>query len=416
MIRFIRKGTLTAALLGFGFVPASFAGSPYAVNRPNTVETPAKDEQVVIVREPGKPDRHCVLVAVKENPDGSKTYQVKASDNGEIISINQRLPEPEKSPVIGSLSVVKPVEAVAPVEIPKPIDAKPVGIEPIDAPAVIDPKVAVPEIALPVIEPIAPEMKLPRLKDRPVDPLLNPPTVEMIKVPNMTRPKAIPTNGEKKPRKGLLEAIFGRNPFDPEETCGVCNTVCPPASQQAPEIVASKPIPEPVLTPPPAPEPVVPAKGIARIEPVGRSTIDDVATVAAVPPQPPVTRPLADPLPITVPAHNSGTRQLDPESKRFEELKKELVTALRPSQRMAAAEDLIVLAPGRLEEVRAALMTAAQEDAAGCVRAACVHCLAKLRTRDQAYLSLLDSAQEDEDAEVRQVAAYALQKATMNKR
>jgi hypothetical protein len=116
---------------------------------------------------------------------------------------------------------------------------------------------------------------------------------------------------------------------------------------------------------------------------------------------------------MTLPATTSdkvATPRLDDEQGQFLELKQMLVTAVTPSQRIAAAEAMLMLAPGRLEELRSVLLTAAQDDPAGCVRATCVHCLSKLRTRDQAFQSLLNAAQEDEDGEVREEATLALQK------
>jgi len=379
MKRFIRTTTLSATLLGMGLAPSwSLAGSPYSANRQATAEpaggtsgaavraekpVPKVEEQVVIIRESGKPDRHCVLVTLKTMADGSRTYVVKANDTGELLTIDQKgNVEPDQGPPIKSADELKLVESFDPPKQPKPSAEAPIA-----SPA-----------ASVAVESVSPESNLPRLKERAVDPLLNPPSIDSIRTPVSSKPKHVEP---KPPRKGFIQSFFSMDlQSGCDSTCGVC------------ESVVTAPVPLIAQTAEP-----LPVKGMAMIEPPGRSIVADPAPAM-----------IAEPLMVT--AGMNLADKGDPDWKKLAELRETLVHGLRPTQRMAAAEDMIAIAPGRLQEVRAALMTAAQEDPAGCVRAACVHCLSKLRTRDQAYINLLDVAQEDEDAEVRDVVAYAMQK------
>jgi hypothetical protein len=173
-------------------------------------------------------------------------------------------------------------------------------------------------------------------------------------------------------------------------------TVTPPEAPSAPaalrirvEVPPARLAVEPPMRTTPAP--------IALTAP-GHSFVGDAkpSVIATARPMPPVAQPPAPPM--------------EPELLKLQELKRTLETAILPSQRIAAAEALVYAAPGHVEDVRSILMSAAQDDPAGCVRATCVHSLAKLRTRGQAFVDLLDAAQDDTDSEVREEAAFAMQK------
>jgi len=381
MLRYLRTTTLSVTLLSTGL---SLAGSPYSANRPQSADTPVAssvagvvpvkaekvEEQVVIVRETGKPDRHCVLVSMKTLADGTKTYQVKATDNGETLMIDQKgaVTHADTGPPIKSAEELILVEGLEPPAPPMKTTPAPI-----------------------VVESTSPELTLPRLKDRPVDPLLHPPSVDTLKTPATSKPKS---DSPRTPRKGFMQSLFGLHlDVDGDSVCGICETAAPASMQ--------------VLEPPPPESKKAP--GVATIEPPGRSVVADPVGMRPEMLLPSGVPQRLDPVAINASAMEQVDRN-DPDWKKLAELKQMLVNGLRPTQRMTAAEEMVAIAPGRLQEVRSLLMTAAQEDPAGCVRAAAVHCLTKLRTRDQAFSQFLDVAQEDEDAEVRAVVAYALQK------
>jgi hypothetical protein len=100
------------------------------------------------------------------------------------------------------------------------------------------------------------------------------------------------------------------------------------------------------------------------------------------------------------------------EQNRTAELKDALKNAERPSHRITAAEELASGARGASDDVRAALMLAAQDDPASCVRAACIRVLSHRGVRDQAFMTVLVSAQHDKDPAVRDEAGYAMKIAT----
>ena len=98
------------------------------------------------------------------------------------------------------------------------------------------------------------------------------------------------------------------------------------------------------------------------------------------------------------------------EQSRTAELKDSLKNAERPSQRMEAAEELSKGLYLQSREIKAALMLAATDDPAACVRAACIRCLAQQGVCDEEFTKLIAAAQNDKDESVREEAGYALKK------
>lgn len=98
------------------------------------------------------------------------------------------------------------------------------------------------------------------------------------------------------------------------------------------------------------------------------------------------------------------------ENSRSAELKDTLKNAERPTQRIVAAEELSKGLYLQTSDIKAALMLAATDDPAGCVRAACIRCLSQQGVRDEAFMKVVAAAKSDKDAQVRQEAEYALKK------
>jgi hypothetical protein len=91
---------------------------------------------------------------------------------------------------------------------------------------------------------------------------------------------------------------------------------------------------------------------------------------------------------------------------------RQLTTTLRisiyPSQREVAAEDLTHYDCHTNPEVVQALLLAARDDAAPLVRAACVHCLVKMKVHGDQVLGTLAMLRNDKDQHVRQEVEQAL--------
>ena len=82
--------------------------------------------------------------------------------------------------------------------------------------------------------------------------------------------------------------------------------------------------------------------------------------------------------------------------------------SLLPSQREMSAELLSNWDTSREPTVIPALLHAAGEDPAGTVRAACVHCLVKMRAKAPEVVSVLLRLKADPDLRVRRAAHQAL--------
>ena len=339
MIRYLRNGALAFALMGAGFLPASAsAASPTSPTMPNA---PAKEEykpdQIIVMKESGKPERRCKIVSANKSPDGTMTYQVKALDNGEMMTIHDRVPA----------TTAKPAPS-------NPAPPRPSGVV------------------------NKSEADLPRAKPRTSDPLLNPPLPTPGKAPVVA--------AKPEPEKSRFR-LFGKSEKQPA-----------PAKQAvaSSSYGTAKATPEPPMARVPnEPLPIGFGPQLPMTVPMPRSTANEPASVALY---------QAPPDPARV--------ALTLEKERIEEWKDNLKTALRPSERMAAAEALC--APTRITDAdtRAAVMLAAQDDPAGVVRAACIRGMSRSGLRDQAYMTLLVACQSDRDKSVREEAIFALQKAT----
>ncbi|MCE9529841.1 MAG: hypothetical protein K8T89_01670, partial [Planctomycetes bacterium] len=133
-----------------------------------------------------------------------------------------------------------------------------------------------------------------------------------------------------------------------------------------------------------------------------------VASVDPMTMRPVLNDPLSLPTSRNMPGAGYPTVAI--EKQRMLEMMETLKHALRPSERMTAAEDLAKGPFSRGADVHDALLLAAQEDPAGIVRATCIRCLSKLGVRDHKFMTLLAESQEDENPDIRDEAKYAMQK------
>ena len=422
MFRMIRRGALATALLGMGFSPAlAVAASPSPAANPEN-EGLYKSNQIILVKETGKPDRRGLIVSSKKLPDGSLAYQIKALDNGEMLTIYDRSQRVDAK--------------TAPAA--QPVASKPVPKTDVKSTAI-----------LPKTQPAAADDNLPRSQVRGSDPLLNPTIIDPkapVKKPETSqanRPAVVDST-----RPGFFKSLFGKSEPQPTpaSTCATCKTPQPATATacttcKTPAVVAK--------TTPTKTQPTLVAAVPAttkQVQPVAASKL----TMPAV--ETPVARGPTDPVPIfyagqqargpsdpvsiplsygpSLPAPQVRTNPMEPamlpiyqapidpvrqavayQQSRTVELKDALKNAERPSHRITAAEELSAGVRGQTPEVRVALMLAAQDDPAGMVRAACIRSLSHQGVRDEAFMSVLVAAQNDKDASVRDEAAVALQKA-----
>ncbi len=445
MIRFVRKGTFAGLLVGMGLSPSSLvAQSPYAANRTQeaaTKKVAEKEEQIVVVREHGKAERKCVLLSIKPQPNGLTHYVVKACDNGEIFTIQNDGPVTNKGkartqPARADDPVV--VQAQAETESgpailsPDEFPAKPELIAPAkkieertpeEMPGLPLPtSKALPELPIEIEQlPLKRPMTLPDTTSiiipGPLAPATNPKSANEIKnsteilviEPQMPEPSttveeipskqadagasiivadetpATPVRARgwvKRPRVSIFQRLFHKSPSEVD-----CQPCLPVPGQKAEMIVAAP-------------------------EKPGRATLDATPGQATLDLTPVASKPLVEPMPEARAMLNDARPMLSFEAKKLLEVKETLKSALLPSDRMAAAEEILASAGFNVAEVRAVLMQAAQDDPADCVRASCIRSLSKLNTRDRAYVDFLAKLQDADDVGLREEAIFALQKAT----
>ncbi len=385
MIRYLRNGALAAALLGAAF------SSPSAAAAAVPARMEYKRDQVILMKEQGKPDRRCVIISAKKQSDGSITYQVKALDNGDIITIHDRPPSSAKkqtptntTPAANATNGVK----------------RPPDITNITSKAEANLPRAKPRSNDPLLNPGSNEPLLnPPAKPRSNEPLPGPVTPTAYQPPEVS-PNPAPQPEREKPRFRL----FGRTEKPP--TPNAARTIPGTAhSTEEPPLAQVQQEPLPITNGPRLPMTV----------PVSRPDANEPAPLARSNQQASLPRPAAsEPAPMALyQAPLDLARQTaDMEKDRFEDLRDALKYALRPSERMAAAEALC--APTRITdpENRAAVMLSAQDDPAGVVRAACIRGMSRSGVRDQAFIALLVACQKDHDPSVRVEANLAIQKAT----
>lgn len=361
-----------------------------------------KENQIINLRGAGKSDRLCTIVSVRKEPHGLVTYQVKALDNGDMLTIRNRPPvEPAQRATVQPPAEPKPGEMNS--NAKRAANLTPDTTDKLGA-------------------------DLPRAKERWNDPLdpLSPSTAEnakpsrvpsvmakasvaqpvtaakvstpMLEVPDAESATTSPATVPVKPSRFSLPRVLGKSPAAMPAPCATCTD---PAA--APQQVAGRAI---VST-------VEPPTGYGQPASVARHPMDPVPIGYG--PQTPLGVPMMrEPMPLPLnqaPFAEPAKLTADHELKRFAEMRDALLTLERPSQRIAVAEELAFGPRGATPDVRAALMLAAQDDPAGCVRAACIRCLSKQDVRDRAFMSLIVAAQHDKDADVREESAFALQKA-----
>ena len=364
MLNLIRKRA-SAALLCACLTPAlGLAASPVE-KMASSVTAVYQVDQVIVMKETGKGDRRCKVLAVNKQANGVIIYQVKALDTGERITIQAGVSAPQMAEASSvskkHMTDEKSVSNKLSTDLPTPAPSN--------------------------------ELSMKRGLDQPSETVGKSATVVTPSVKKPEIPCATCPPAAEKPPRYLLSRIFSKSSTQKaqNDSCVKCKEA--PAKAQPPgraTVVSAQPVPvsaAPTLMPKvaePAPMIAGPAILPAQKQPA----------VASMFPSP------VDPMTET------ASRQSVPHMTAEETLK----NAMMPSQRIAAAEEMSMRMGSRMTESRAALMMAVQKDSAGCVRAACIRCLAKNPVHDEAFISLLVSAKEDKDAEVREEAAYTLEK------
>jgi hypothetical protein len=361
MIRNIWKGALAAGLAcaaaGSG---SAIAASPKA-SKPQT-STPAADnkKQDEIVIKDGKTERRCVILSSKRQPDGSLVQQVKALDNGEIMTLTELAP-----------SAKTPAPA-APASDPVPSAENPPRKTPYAGKLL-------PNLGKPAADVTDGERPagLLRGRERPTE----------AAAPQPQPLPVVEPSAEKASRPGLFSRIFGRHKSEKAEP-----VMGPPASYRpvpVPTQTSPPPLAEPVNSAPPVSAPAKPAQPVSPF-----------SQLLATPPPLAVAAPrMSAPLPL--PSLNTAVPELTATDSHSSQHLAELRGALQPSAREAAAEALAVGPQAADASVRGALLTAVREDPAPTVRASCVRCLVKQGIRDDVLTAAVSSAQQDADSRVR---------------
>jgi len=391
MLRIIRKGTIATTLLGLGLSPIAGAepsGTPYTSNAPTTITTensPKRAEQIVIVREPGRPERKCVVISFEKQADGLNIYQVRALDDGELMTIHD------------SASVMPsrvPVKEEAPTSVPMKTELPPATETRADEKA-LPPQILnfpVPPIVTPSEAVAKPEKILPpEMKNR-VDDSSEPPLEGEVPAENLIPKPPEPEIIRQTPR--VLESV---KPTKPTEA---------PASNSSGflmrmfvQALVQSAVPNAETNSAPV------GKAIVIVDEPAR---DIVMPPAYVKPLPRMEAPEVTSLYSPPPANYSSAAI---ERLKVQEYLDTLRHHLRPSYRMNAAEEITKGPFSRAANVHDALMLAAQEDPAPIVRATCIRCLSKLGVRDQRFMTLLKESEEDDNIEVQEEVKYAKIKA-----
>ncbi len=410
MIRSISKGAVAATLLGMGFTTSGLAQSPYRAILP-------------------------IEDAVKKPTDATPDSGLAQSPYRAILPIEDAVKKPTDATPDSGLAQ-SPYRAILPIEdaVKKPTDATPEAAPSISQPEVLPfPKAEdAASYAGPAIIPPGNFLKIPvataRVEtEQEPDSSASPsapaaPKAQVVIEPVQTK-LVTPVVTGKTERPSLWKRLFGKR-----EVASSCQTNCipcdpKPVDRVAPAVpsVAATPKSGSIdsandSTPGRADLDAIPGRATVN-DPAGRATVDGIrgrATVdlSAAPDRIQLANLPRNQDPVSIANGDSSAQQRaeDPEAFRLQRIKELLKQDMLPSHRMAAAEELLQCVPGRIGEVRAALLKSAQEDPAACVRAACIHALSKLNTRGEDFSTLLDTSLEDESAEVRDEANYALAK------
>jgi hypothetical protein len=366
--------------------------------------------RVVQIKEAGKPDRQCIVTSEDKLRDGSVRIRLVAIDNGEVITIN--LP--------GDSSTVAPAEKMPLGQLPP----SSISLPPLPVPAV------------PSVETFPlPQSSLPAASGAPIgEPLVvdQAPTAAVVKPERPSLWRKVRSTPDAKPavvgdggidqsapavaateQPSLWKRLFGDRPAKPRRDTTVVQSttvqVGIPTLDPTPGFASVNPMHNPAADSTPGYSTVNSTPG--HVDAAPRESSLQAPTVANKPPIPTMGE---EPLPIATGGGRSGGR-LNPEASRLQAVEYTLSAAELPAQRMAAAEEILLCVPGRVDEVRTALFRAAQDDQAPCVRAACIRALSKLNTRDATFTSLLGAALDDPNPDIRDEAAYALQKINQKK-
>lgn len=426
MMRTIRNWTKLGIIVGSSLCPALVGKAEPA---PATTRS-YKSNQVVLIKENGKPDRRCLILSISPRPGGILMYQVRALDNGEIMSIIDRA-STKKSQADAATTTSKPTRTPM-TNIPKPEmpalfppipntqvkqnSASPFLLNPTPINSGRDRIPATNEANRSVQPPLAPPQPCPVCTaPQPVHTTSVPsPSIASRSAPIQHSPgkasnspnsvAAAPTQPQPaKPSffarmktrifgtsqtacstctNGRNRAVANRPQRGPDNTQNLANNG--PQDQEPP--MYREPLPLGFETPFQASIP-----GVARINPPGARTEHHITQ--QTPPDPALQARINDQMQV-------------------KELRESLTNALEPSVRVLAAEKLCLQGRIHQPEIQAALMQTAQDDPSALVRSECIRFMSRAGLRDQAFLTILIAAQNDTAVSVREEAGFALQKAT----
>jgi len=393
MFRINRKQAMGLALGAIGFWTAATA---LADSSPAPASTAAfKPNQMIMLKEAGKPDRRCVIVSVSKTADGGNSYRVKATDNGEIMTVLDRMP-PGASPKSAATATVAS-NGSDPSKSSKHVSQNQTSVPPSAGCSVCNKAQTSAGTAPPATATVS--------ATKPQDDTAG---------PALTPGGAVTPATPPKPQRTFFDRLFGRNKPSSTQECTTCKKPqsLPPVVSVTPDTSPFEPKASAVVTAQPMLPPVSAGMGPA----MSRTPAEPLAvgfgpTLPLMPGQMPLMPGLA-PRALYPEMEDPIQQAAAFERHRSDELKDELKNAELPSRRIMAAEALAAGNRGRTADARAALMLSAQDDPAGCVRASCIRCLSQQGLRDQAFMTLLVSAQSDKDAMVREEAEYAMKRAT----
>lgn len=439
MKRQITVKTLAATLLMSGL------GIVWAADSSKSAEQPTYAvNQTITIQEVGKSTRKCTIVSATKQPDGSTAYTLKAADTGELITIHDKLTlkgtktettkvETVKAPAATPPATVKSdtkVEAkvkaklVSTVKAPEPVKATET-VKASDTPAMLPPK---------AIEAI------PLAKERSVDPLLQlpgearkdakaEPIIANVNEASKSRPPIVKAEVPAKESRGIFGWLTGSKPTPAKSVPMTMPATDVPAVTTVSSAMTAKPV---MVETSPVKAPTVGAKSMSvSLSPYGGSTgrasvketgAPGLASVGeplmqgnsrSIPVSMPVMMPQAPAMMPQAPVMMQPTMPMAPNMPvsqapsllpRDVVLQKTLKEALQPSEREIAAVQLTDTSNARTPAVKGALMTAAKEDPAATVRAACLRCLVKIAPGESSVMRTLEFAKEDRDTRVRNEA------------
>jgi HEAT repeats len=346
---------------------------------------PADGEKVMILNKEGRAPRRCVVLKTWKHPSGGTAYEVRALDNGEIMTV---IEGPSADAPKAPAKTDKPV---APGDKPVAKAEKPGGKGDKAAAKADKPVTKTDKSTAKADKPGAKGDRAVAKADKP--------DAKGDKAAKADKSKAKPEQAAAKADKPgaktdplLAPTKYTGDPKVQKVVPGDAPKPAPPASEYTKQPVPAAKRwfaywePEPATA-----KPAKPAMSLALKMPSAKPT---VVKGPVLPPMP-----MAVPMPVVIAARYHP----DPVIRLIGALKDDDL----PSLREVAAESLARSGRGRTE-VTDALVTSAQTDPAPSVRACCCRCLAGMQVKSSDCVAALHALTADEDSTVRAEAVTAL--------